>query len=85
MGRGITLTDIYNINQLQAMRIAHAAWHDVNTTTIQNCWCKAGILPEVESSSCTIHPLIPISARDWHGLGKPLGFLKGMGMDWIRV
>ena len=34
----ITPSEIYNINQLQAMRLAQAAWNEVNTTTIQNCW-----------------------------------------------
>ncbi|KAF8223874.1 hypothetical protein L208DRAFT_1134050, partial [Tricholoma matsutake] len=42
---GISPAQIYNINQLQATWLADLAWHKVNTTTIQNCWCKAGILP----------------------------------------
>jgi DDE superfamily endonuclease len=59
---GITPANIYEINQLQAMRLAELAWRDVNTTTIQNCWRKAGILPEIDSSStCTNQPSIPIS------------------------
>jgi hypothetical protein len=42
------------------MRIADAAWQDVDSTTIQNCWHKAQILPEVHPSPST--PLtIPIS------------------------
>ena len=32
------------------MRMANAAWNEVTTTTIRNCWCKAGILPEINSS-----------------------------------
>jgi hypothetical protein len=48
---GITPGDIYNINQLQAMRLADLAWHDVKTSTIQNCWRKSGILPDINSSS----------------------------------
>ena len=35
---GITPGNIYDINQLQAMRLADLAWHDVSTLTIQNCW-----------------------------------------------
>ena len=56
---GITPTDIYKINQLQAMRLADLAWQDVDTMTIRNCWHKAGILPEMNSPSN--EPLIPIS------------------------
>ena len=44
------------------MRIAEAAWHDVDTTTICNCWQKAGILPDAAPPpSHTNHPSIPIS------------------------
>ena len=43
------------------MRIADAA--SVWSATIQNCWRKAGILPEVNSaSSHTVQPSIPVSA-----------------------
>lgn len=34
---GITPSKIYNINQLQAMQLTDAAWHEVDATTIQNC------------------------------------------------
>jgi hypothetical protein len=45
------------------MRLADLAWKEVDTTTIRNCWKKAGILPETDSSSShTIQPLIPISS-----------------------
>lgn len=60
---GITPSEIYQINQLQAMRMADAAWRDVDTTTIRNCWKKAGILPDTTSSSSpAAQPSIPISA-----------------------
>jgi len=59
---GISPAQIYEINQLQAMHLADLAWCDVDTTTIRNCWRKAGILPEADSSSShTIQPSIPIS------------------------
>jgi DDE superfamily endonuclease len=59
---GITPANIYEISQLQAMQLAELAWQDVNTTTIRNCWHKAGILPEMYSSStCTNQSSIPIS------------------------
>ena len=56
--------EIYDINQLQAMCLADFAWHEVNTTTIQNCWHKGGILPDVHAlpSSSQYKPLIPISS-----------------------
>ena len=38
---------IYEIDQLEAMRLVDAAWYEVDTTTIRNCWKKSGILPEV--------------------------------------
>ena len=44
------------------MRIAEAAWHNVDTTTIRNCWRKAGILPNTTPSpSRTGQPSIPVS------------------------
>ena len=36
---------IYDINQLEAMRLADLSWKDVSTQTVANCWIKAGILP----------------------------------------
>ena len=41
------------------MCIADAAWHDVNTMIICNCWHKAGILPNIDSTMS--QPLIPIT------------------------
>jgi hypothetical protein len=63
---GITPAEIYDINQLQAMRLADLAWREVDTTTIRNCWRKAEILPDsdldVLSSSTPATPSIPISS-----------------------
>lgn len=60
---GITPANIYNINQLEAMRMADVAWQDVNTTTIRNCWRKAGILPEMDTSqTARANPSIPVSS-----------------------
>ena len=47
---GVTPSKIYDINQLQAMRLADLAWHEVDTTTIRHCWRKADILPATDSS-----------------------------------
>ena len=62
---GITPSQIYEINQLQAMRIADLTWCEVDTTTIRNCWRKAGILPE-SAESHPINPSIPISSLLQH-------------------
>ena len=59
--KGITTLAIYDINQLQAMRLADAAWKEVDITTIQNCWQKAGILLEF-SPIPPMQPSLPISA-----------------------
>jgi hypothetical protein len=36
----------YQINQLEATRLADCAWAEVSPTTIQNCWRRTGICPE---------------------------------------
>jgi hypothetical protein len=38
--------DIYNINQLQAMRLICTAWEDVRNETMVHCWQHAEILPD---------------------------------------
>ena len=43
---GVTPSAIYDINQLEAMQLAHNAWHKVDVDTIRHCWCKANILPD---------------------------------------
>ena len=43
---GITPSEIYDINQLEGMRLAQMAWNEVDAATICHCWLKAGILPE---------------------------------------
>ena len=48
---GITPSNIYEIDQLEAMRLADLAWNNVDATTIRNCWHKAGILPSMENSA----------------------------------
>ena len=55
--QGITPSDVYKINQLEAMRLADAAWREVDMTTIRNCWHKAGILPDA-SGILTINQAI---------------------------
>ncbi|KAJ6576133.1 hypothetical protein DFH09DRAFT_1311572 [Mycena vulgaris] len=48
---GITPVHIYDIDQLQAMRLAALAWQEVTKDTIANCWQKAGILPTADAVS----------------------------------
>src|SRR5260221_9338933 len=43
---GITPSEIYDINQLEGMRLAQMAWSEVDASTIHHCWLKAGILPD---------------------------------------
>ncbi|KAG9311620.1 hypothetical protein JVU11DRAFT_7839 [Chiua virens] len=43
------------------MWLTQAAWNNVDTTTIQNCWQKAHILPGTISSS-PIQPTLLISS-----------------------
>ncbi|KAF8225681.1 DDE-domain-containing protein, partial [Tricholoma matsutake] len=57
--RGITPLEIYDINQLQAMCLADAAWREVDTTTIRHCWQKADILPPTQTPP--VQPMIAIS------------------------
>ena len=58
---GTSPAKIYDIDQLEAMRMADTAWNDVDTTTIRNCWRKAGILPDMDPTPTTV-PSIPISS-----------------------
>lgn len=58
--KGVTPGQIYNIDQLQGMRIAALAWDAVSATTIKNCWIHAGILPDSVWKST--QPVIPISS-----------------------
>jgi len=71
---GITPSKIYDINQLKAMWLADAAWHELDTTMIRNCWKKAAILPS--SSPPVLNPTIPIlsllNVNDTHGLEGPV-------------
>jgi len=75
---GVTPSEIYDINQLQAMRLANAAWHEVDTTTIRHCWHKAGILPPMDSPPTSNQPSVPISSliNDQGFLGNPIAHIE---------
>ena len=59
---GVTPSNIYDINQLEAMRLADTAWREVDATTIRNCWRKSGILPPTLATEPVSTPLLPISS-----------------------
>ena len=64
----VTPSEIYDIDQLEAMRLAQDAWNEVDTMTIHNCWQKAGILPQANSelpsmTSDPTRPALPISSH----------------------
>ncbi|KAG9224060.1 hypothetical protein CCMSSC00406_0010193 [Pleurotus cornucopiae] len=61
--QGIIRSDIYKIDQLEAMHIADAAWNNVDASTIRNCWAKAGILPNsLLSGAQSAPPHVPVSS-----------------------
>ena len=48
---------------LEAMHLAEVAWHKVDTTTIWNCWCKVGIIPDaLYKPAMTSTPSVPVSS-----------------------
>jgi hypothetical protein len=59
---GITPSQIYDINQLEGMRLAQMAWNEVDASTIRHCWRKAGILPESAFSNTDSCPHITVSS-----------------------
>ena len=45
------------------MWLADLAWHEVDTTTIQNCWHEAGILPDaLTQNETSVTPSVPVSS-----------------------
>ncbi len=59
--QNIPPAEIYDINQLEAMRLANTAWKAVDMTTIKHCWQKAGILAAPSSPSTPIPVPGPIA------------------------
>ena len=59
---GTSPSQIYDIDQLDAMRLANKAWNEVDTTTIRNCWHKAGILLDFEMDTFPSQPSLSISS-----------------------
>jgi len=74
----ITPSEIYDINQLEAMQLADITWHEVDTTAIRNCWQKARILPNMDPSA-PAQPTIPISSAAENALRDALDDLEATG------
>ncbi|KAH0578450.1 hypothetical protein H2248_003596 [Termitomyces sp. 'cryptogamus'] len=55
--------EIYDLDILEALQMAHTAWKEVDTTTIQNCW-KTGILPDelLQSNGPASTTSLPVSS-----------------------
>lgn len=50
-------TDIYNINQLDAMLSVRDAWLDLPESVIENCWKNTKYLPLVASGNTVDYAL----------------------------
>ena len=72
---GVTPSAIYDINQLEAMRLAHNGWRKVDADTIRHCWCKANILPDLPTIP---PPRIPISSMLNDTASNPLVFTENI-------
>ena len=59
---GVTPSNIYDIDQLDAMQLSNSAWLEVDMTTICHCWDKAGILPDMQHTASPIPPALPITS-----------------------
>jgi hypothetical protein len=57
-----TPSEIYDINQLEGMRIAKTTWNGVDASTICHCWIKAGILPDSAFHTKNPPPRIAVSS-----------------------
>ncbi|RPD58656.1 DDE-domain-containing protein [Lentinus tigrinus ALCF2SS1-6] len=59
---GTTPSSIYDIDILEGMRLADAAWREVDVTTIRHCWRRAGILPVFAPGPPLPTPTIPVAS-----------------------
>lgn len=62
---GISPSLIYDIDILTAMRLAGAAWKEVDVTTIRHCWHRAGILPDFAPTPVP-QPRVPVTSLLHH-------------------
>ena len=51
-----TLTNIYKVDQLVAMKVVKAVWQELSSLTVHNCWTATGLLTTPnETRDSTIH------------------------------
>ncbi|KAF8673587.1 DDE superfamily endonuclease [Rhizoctonia solani] len=70
------ITNVYKINQQQAMELADTAWEAVSSETIANCWKHTGICP---ASPLTEIKYAPPEPEDPKAVQKDL--LRQIGLD----
>ena len=71
---GVTPSKTYDIDQLQAMQLVDVAWHEVDMTTIRNCWKKAAILPlasPIPAPDLSIPVSSLLNGDNTHGIEDP--------------
>ncbi|EUC54941.1 tigger transposable element-derived protein, partial [Rhizoctonia solani AG-3 Rhs1AP] len=76
------ITNIYKINQRQAMELADTAWGAVSSETIANCWKHTGICP---TSSLTDAEYVPPEPEDPEVIQRDLLCQIGLVDDGMRL
>ena len=54
--------DIYSFNLLKTLHMAHDAWDDVTTETIENCWNHA----DIQCDPIVLHILLTLIQKGWN-------------------
>ncbi|EUC58281.1 tigger transposable element-derived protein, partial [Rhizoctonia solani AG-3 Rhs1AP] len=76
------ITNIYKIDQRQAMELADAAWEAVSSNTISNCWKHTGICPMSPLSDVEY---IPPEPENSEAIRKDLLDQIGLGSDGMQL
>ncbi|CCO28377.1 Tigger transposable element-derived protein 6 [Rhizoctonia solani AG-1 IB] len=76
------ITNIYKINQWQAMELANIAWDAVSSKTIANCWKHTGICPVSRLADSQYTPPEP---EDPETVRKDLLHSIGLDSDRMRI
>ncbi|KAI7960756.1 hypothetical protein MJO28_001245 [Puccinia striiformis f. sp. tritici] len=76
--QGVTITQVYKIDQLTAMHISRMAWDHVTPKTITNCWNHTQILPQNKSRDSTEAAMDVSEAQT--GLEEQIGRLQSIGL-----
>jgi hypothetical protein len=75
----ISPSKIYDIDQLESMRLADLAWKTVSSDTIANCWHKSGILPTTAAYAAFLDELCAEADDGSRGLIETLDELQSRG------